>query len=215
MPSSLSRWTAVGVLIASLSFGASSCLDDSRFRVGYATFFVEFYDPVIDRFGVLQLAYCARNLTFAGQIDTACIELPMVYSFGMDAFVTCTYFDAAGVPWTYTDLFYFWPGYIQEPACFDGFDAPDDEPVMNLARDTTLSRDGDGRVRIEEIQEGITLSSEQASLDDLRSEALDETVEVVDSLPDDQLADEPIRVGDTQEGDPPEGINDLPLDSEE
>lgn len=205
------RRMAACLVAATLTLGTASCLDESRFQVGWATFFVEFYDPVVDRFGVPQLAYCARNLTFTGQIDTACVQLPMVYSFGMSALVSCTYLDAAGIPWTYTDLFYFWPGYIQEPACFEGFEAPTDEPDMDLTRDSMLSRDEQGQVTIEDDR--IMLSTEQASLGDLRAFQSAETGEVAPTgLSDDALLVEPLRTSETIRGEPPEGVNDLPED---
>ena len=198
-------------MIAVLTLGAGSCVDDGRFRVGYATFFIEFYDPVIDRFGVVQLAYCARNLTFTGDIDTSCRELPMVYSFGMNAFVTCTYRDAAGVPWSYTDLFYFWPGYIQEPACFPGYLAPDEEPVMDLTRDTMLGRDDEGRVMIDDE---ITLSAEQVDLEVLRDDLRVRTREPFPSTLPDGLAEDPIRASETRLGEPPADVN-APIDPDQ
>lgn len=208
MPRAFLRWVAACLLAASLSVGAASCIEDSRFQVGYATFFVEFYDPVIDRFGVPQLAYCARNITFIGQIDTACVQFPMVYSFGIDEFVTCAYFDAAGVPWTYTDLFYFWPGYIQESPCFTGFEAPADEPDMDLTRDSTLPRNDEGQVILEDDR---TLSEEQADLSDLRAAQFEETgEEAPTSLPSDEILEEPLRATETTLGEPPVDINDLP-----
>ena len=196
-------------MIALVAASASSCLDDNpRFRVGWATFFVEFYDYVVDRFGVVQRAYCADNLVFTGDIDTACRQLPMVWSFGMTAPVTCTYRDAAGVRWTYEDLYYFWPGYIQEPPCFGVYDAPADAIDRDRTRDSTLERNGEGQVL---ISDEITLSEEQTDLAVLRAD-LASAADVVTpaSLPEDTLEEDGIRTSDTELGDPPPEANGLP-----
>ncbi|MEM8609556.1 MAG: hypothetical protein AAGF92_20810 [Myxococcota bacterium] len=211
MPKSFLRALSVGLLVASLSVGAASCVEDSRFRTGFATFFVEFQDLVRDRFGVLQVAYCADDITFVGDIDTSCIALPMVFSFGQNAFVPCTYIDASGVPWTYVDLFYFYPGYIQEPACSVGYETPDEEPDMDLTRDSVLSRDADGGVLINELegQEEVELSSDPVSVEELRAASAAETgVTLPATLSSDEVESEPVRTGDTTLGDPPDDVND-------
>ena len=136
------------LLLASSS--ATSCGIPTTFRFvsGYATYFVELYDTVIDSSGQSVQAYCANYATFVGEIDTLCPSYPMIWSYAQYVWMQCSYRDATGIARYYTDSFYFPPGYIQDNACIPG-----GLPIVEADGGTTsrtagseLSRDAEGRV---------------------------------------------------------------------
>lgn len=195
------------LLVLALALGSSSCSNKSRFQVGYAEFWVEFADRVVDWTGRVQIAYCGRYLVFVGDIDTACSSFPMVWSYGQDAWVECTYLDSFGQRWYYTDLFYFWPGYIQEPACFDGYDFPAEDPNPDRNQSSEIDRDETGQVLLSELPAGaeeISLAEGDMDIGALRDslrQRLDSAVPA--RLPEGELADEPIRNTESHLGEPP------------
>lgn len=203
------------LLVLALSLGTSSCSSNSRFQVGYAEFWVEFYDRVVDWTGRVQTAYCGRYLVFTGDIDTACSAFPMVWSYAQNAWVECTYLDSFGQRWYYTDLFYFWPGYIQEPACFDGYDYPLAEPAPDFYQSSELPRDEDGQIILAEIPE--VSPQRELSEDAVDLDAVRETIrqrlglqDLPDELPVDAPGD-PVRTGEPRLGEPPPELVDPAL----
>lgn len=138
--------SGLGLFLATLS----SCGPPPRFQTGYATYFVDFYDPIVDWTGRPTQAYCADYLTFVGDIDTACPPYPMVWSYAQYQYMQCSYRDAYGVARYYVDYFYFWPGYIAERSC-DG--QPSQRPPVAIPfrnAETKLTRDADGRLVLDE-----------------------------------------------------------------
>ena len=190
-----------------LTLGSASCSSSSRFQPGYAEFWVEFFDRVVDWTGRVQTAYCGRYLVFLGDIDTACSAYPMVWSYGQNAWVECTYLDSFGQPWYYTDLFYFWPGYIQEPACFDGYDYPVRESTPNRYQSTELERSEDREGLLSQlpgVSESFSLPDADIDLEALRN-SLRQRLNAAEpsGLPDDAPLEEPVRNTESQLGEPP------------
>jgi len=187
------------VLFALLAPGctASCSSGSSRFVRGYATYWVEFFDVVVDRFGRPQLAYCSNTVVFQGDIDTICSSLPMVWSYGQYSAMSCVYTDSLGSPWSYTDIYYFSPGYIQEAPCQSGYPYPTEVDDTGINAMTELDRDSEGRVV---APMDVTLGEDQTPLEELRG--LRESRE---ALPMD-LPAEPavVRVSDTTLGDLPD-----------
>lgn len=192
------------VLVALVLFGlvapgctATCSSGNSRFVRGYATFWIEFQDVVIDRFGRPQLAYCSNPLTFQGDIDTYCPSYPMVWSYGQYGTMSCVYTDAAGTPWRYNDLYYFSPGYIQEPACQPGYPYSTEVDPTEVNGMSEVERDSEGRVV---APTEVTLAEEQTPLEELRALA-----QARRSAPA-ELPAEPavVRISDTTLGDAPD-----------
>ena len=197
-------------LLMSVGVGMVSCGSSSsnsgRFYVGYATYWIEFYDYVIDWTGRTQRTYCSDYLTFTGDIDGLCAERPMVWSYGKYDWLYCVYTDSFGAPWWYYEYYYFPSGYIQEPPCKeDGLPTyePDENPDVYQA--STQSRNDARQI---EISRDIDLGDELTPLSVLR--ALFEAR--FGSLPEGLSADEPtiVRTSEVTEGEAPaEGTGDV------
>jgi hypothetical protein len=132
----------------------------SRFRAGYADFWVEFIDYVIDRSGRVTEAYCANLVTFYGDIDWDCARAPMVWSYDEYNWMTCSYVDYYGSLWSYEDRFYFYSGYIQEEPCYTGYDYPD-VYGQDVYAVSTLDRNKDDQFELSEhieIDEEVTFA---------------------------------------------------------
>lgn len=199
---------AFSFALSALTPGCSSS-SSSPIRAGYVNFYIEFYDYVIDRDGHVQQAYCSNVATFVGDVDFRCDFRPMVWSYGQNHWMYCTYRDAVGNPWWYTDLYYFWPGYIQEPYCIDDQIPPDAPTNMDITESSQLNRDGMGRLALGDGVEVIDQAIAVDTVTELRSLLEANPVlagsEVLESRPA-MLSSEPeaIRLGTPVEGVPPE-----------
>ncbi len=203
------RSLALTLALGSLGAGCTNSSSSPSIGTGYVNFFIEFYDPVIDSTGKLQQAYCSNVASFVGDVDFRCSFRPMVWSYGQNHWMYCTYRDFLGRPWWYSDLFYFWPGYIQEPACFDDYDYPDPPPNMSLTEDSVLNRDATGRLI---LGDSVTLIDQSVALDtvlELRPLLAENPALAGSALLDARpatLSNEPevVRLGTPVEGLPPE-----------
>ncbi|MGF1467111.1 MAG: hypothetical protein ACFCGT_13370 [Sandaracinaceae bacterium] len=206
MPRAPTRRLAPLVTVVALAALSSSC-SPYRYQTGYATYYIEFYDYVIDWTGQTQRALCADYVTFLGDLDTACYPYPMVYSYGQYAWMTCTYIDSQGFARTYRDYYYFTPGYIREPSCPSfpqSYEAPPpetDEP--ELLSQSVQPRDEEAGLALAPVQlpDGIDIEDGEPSLAELRGLLPGLLSRLRTTPPEDRPAR--IPVGEPFLGDPP------------